>query len=87
MFDDGSEFGVRVARRLREEMIVWLTTVTPCGAPRPREWGSCGTAAATFRSTASPARESAPSRANAKLSLNFDGDGSERGHRRSVGHS
>jgi hypothetical protein len=34
-----SGFGARVARRLREETIVWLTTVTPSGAPLPRPMG------------------------------------------------
>ncbi len=29
MIDESSEFGARVARHLREEMIVRLTTVTP----------------------------------------------------------
>jgi hypothetical protein len=28
MIDDSSELGARVARHLREETIVWLTTVT-----------------------------------------------------------
>jgi PPOX class probable F420-dependent enzyme len=39
MIDEPSEFGARVARHLREEMIVWLTTVTPSGAPLPRPVG------------------------------------------------
>ncbi len=30
-----SEFGARVARRLRDETVVWMTTVTPAGAPLP----------------------------------------------------
>jgi hypothetical protein len=39
VFDEGTEFGARVARRLREEQVVWLTTVTPAGAPLPRPVG------------------------------------------------
>lgn len=35
MLDETTEFGARAARRLREEIIGWLTTVTPTGAPRP----------------------------------------------------
>ena len=35
MLDESTEFGARAARRLREEIIGWLTTVTPEGAPRP----------------------------------------------------
>ena len=30
-----SSFGARVERRLRDELIVWLTTVSPAGAPVP----------------------------------------------------
>jgi PPOX class probable F420-dependent enzyme len=39
MIDESSEFGARVARHLREETLVWLTTVTPSGAPLPRPVG------------------------------------------------
>ncbi len=35
MLDESTEFGTHAARRLREEIIGWLTTVTPKGAPRP----------------------------------------------------
>lgn len=34
--DLSSEFGKRVARRLREEQVIWLTTVAPDGSPQPR---------------------------------------------------
>ena len=39
MIDESTEFGARVARHLREETVVWLTTVTPSGAPLPRPVG------------------------------------------------
>ena len=39
VIDESTEFGARVARRLREETIVWLMTVTPSGAPLPRPVG------------------------------------------------
>jgi PPOX class probable F420-dependent enzyme len=35
VLDESTEFGTHAARRLREEIIGWLTTVTPKGAPRP----------------------------------------------------
>ena len=35
MLDETTEFGQRAARRLREEIIGWLTTVTPAGQPQP----------------------------------------------------
>jgi PPOX class probable F420-dependent enzyme len=33
--DTSTEFGARVARRLAEEEIIWLTTVSPAGRPLP----------------------------------------------------
>jgi hypothetical protein len=44
VIDEGTEFGARVARHLREDPVVWLTTVTPAGAPLPLRCGSSGTA-------------------------------------------
>jgi PPOX class probable F420-dependent enzyme len=35
MLDETTEFGQRAARRLREERIAWLTTVSPRGMPQP----------------------------------------------------
>ena len=35
MIDETTEFGARAARRLREEHLAWLTTVSPAGAPMP----------------------------------------------------
>jgi PPOX class probable F420-dependent enzyme len=35
MLDERTEYGERAARRLREERIAWLTTVSPRGAPQP----------------------------------------------------
>ncbi|HEU0304905.1 MAG TPA: TIGR03667 family PPOX class F420-dependent oxidoreductase [Gaiellaceae bacterium] len=35
MLDLGTEFGARAARRLREERLAWLTTVSPRGTPQP----------------------------------------------------
>ena len=35
MLDESTEFGNHAAKRLREEIIGWLTTVTAEGAPRP----------------------------------------------------
>src|SRR5581483_10052063 len=39
LIDESTEFGARVARRLRDETVVRLTTVTPSGAPLPRPAG------------------------------------------------
>ncbi len=35
MLEESSEFGRRAARRLREERLAWLTTVSPRGMPQP----------------------------------------------------
>ena len=35
MLDESTEFGARATRRLRDEIIGWLVTVTADGAPRP----------------------------------------------------
>lgn len=36
LIDTSSEFGQRVMQRLREEWIMWLTTVDASGTPQPR---------------------------------------------------
>jgi PPOX class probable F420-dependent enzyme len=36
MIDTTTEFGRRVARRLREEQVIWLTTVGKDNTPQPR---------------------------------------------------
>lgn len=35
MLDEGTDFGARAARRLREERLAWLVTVSPRGTPQP----------------------------------------------------
>ncbi len=35
MFDISTDFGARVSRRLRDERIIWLTTVRADGRPEP----------------------------------------------------
>lgn len=35
LFDTTTEYGARVARRLQEEQIIWLTTVRADGLPQP----------------------------------------------------
>ena len=75
MLDDGSEFGARVARRLREELIVWLTTVTPSGAPLPRPVGFLWDGAANVSIYSQPGTRIRNIERNPKVTLNFDGDG------------
>jgi PPOX class probable F420-dependent enzyme len=75
VFDEGTEFGARVARRLRDEQVVWLTTVTPAGAPLPRPVGFLwdgGEGVSVYSQPGARVRNIA---ANPNVTLNFDGDG------------
>jgi predicted pyridoxine 5'-phosphate oxidase superfamily flavin-nucleotide-binding protein len=37
--DSGTAFGERVRRRLREEQVIWITTVGKDGTPQPNPVG------------------------------------------------
>ena len=74
MIDEGTEFGARVARRLREEVIVWLTTVTPAGAPLPRPVGFLWDGGEMVSMYSQPGARVRNISANPKVALNFDGD-------------
>jgi PPOX class probable F420-dependent enzyme len=75
MIDEGTGFGARAARHLREGVVVWLTTVTPKGAPLPSPvwfvWdGAKSVAMYSMRSARVRNIE-----ANPRVALNFDADG------------
>src|SRR3954454_558047 len=76
LIDEGTEFGARVARRLREEQIAWVTTVTsPMGAPLPRPvWFVWDAAEAVLVYSRRGARIR-NIQANPRVTLSFDGDG------------
>lgn len=76
MIDEGTEFGARVARRLREETVVWLTTVTPAGAPLLRPVGFLWDGKELVSMYSQPGARVRNIAANPKVTLNFDGDGS-----------
>jgi PPOX class probable F420-dependent enzyme len=73
--DTSTDFGRRVERRLREETIIWLTTVTPGGQPIPVPvwflWED-DTALIYSRPDTPKLRNI---EANPNVSLNFDSDG------------
>jgi PPOX class probable F420-dependent enzyme len=75
VFDEGTEFGARVARHLREEIVVWMTTVTPAGAPLPMPvwfiWD--GDESVLMYSQRSARVRNVES--NPHVTLNFHGDG------------
>ena len=75
MIDESSEFGARIARHLREEMIVWLTTVTPSGAPLPRPVGFVWDGGENVSVYSQPGARIRNIARNPKVTLNFGGDG------------
>jgi PPOX class probable F420-dependent enzyme len=76
LVDASSEFGQRVERRLREEKIAWLTTVSPSGTPQPVPvwflWDGPDSVLIYSRPDTPKLRAIA---ANPRVSLNFDGNG------------
>jgi len=75
VIDESTEFGARVARRLREETVVWLTTVTPAGAPLPRPVGFLWNGGEVVSIYSQPGVRVRNVTANPRVTLNFDGDG------------
>lgn len=75
MIDQETEFGARAARRLRDEIVIWMTTITPEGSPLPRPvwflWDGDGSAVMYSR----PSPRVRNLEANPLVTLNFDGDG------------
>jgi len=74
LFDPATEFGARVERHLREDIIVWLTTVRPNGTPEPSPvwflWD--GESCVIYsRPNTQKLRDIAT---NPRVALNFDGD-------------
>src|SRR5437588_6034956 len=74
MIDESSEFGARVARHLCEETIVWLTTVTPSGAPLPRPVGFLWDGGDNVFVYSQPGARIRNISSNPKVTLNFRGD-------------
>ena len=75
MIDDSTEFGARAARHLREEIVVWMTSVTPSGAPVPRPVWFIWDGAETVVMYSQPKMRIRNLEANPRVALNFDGDG------------
>jgi PPOX class probable F420-dependent enzyme len=75
VIDESTEFGARAARRLRDEVVVWMTTVTADGSPLPRpvwfHWD--GEESVVMYSRLSPRVRNIE--ANPRVTLHFDGDG------------
>ena len=76
--DPSTPFGERVARRLRDERLIWLTTVDAKGMPQPAPvWFLWDEATSTFLIySLSDAKRLAHLQQNPRVSLNLDGNGS-----------
>jgi len=76
LLDTSTEFGQRAERRLREEKLAWLTTVSPAGAPQPVPvwflWDGAESVLIYSRPDTPKVRAIA---ANPRVSLNLDGNG------------
>jgi PPOX class probable F420-dependent enzyme len=76
LLDLSTEFGARADRRLRDELIGWLVTVNPAGAPVPVPvwflWDGVGSLLIYSRPNTAKLRNIA---AGARVSVHLDGDG------------
>jgi PPOX class probable F420-dependent enzyme len=75
VIDQNTEFGARAARRLREEVVVWMTTVTPAGSPVPRPVWFLWDGAESVVMFSQPGPRVRNIEANPRVTLNFDGNG------------
>ncbi len=75
--DPATPFGERVARRLREERLIWLTTVDAKGMPQPTPvWFLWDEATSTILIySRADAKRLAHLQQNPRVALNFDGNG------------
>jgi PPOX class probable F420-dependent enzyme len=75
VIDESTEFGARVARHLRDEIVLWLTTVSPTGAPMPRPVWFLWDGAESVTMFSMPGARVRNLQSNPHVSLNFAGDG------------
>src|SRR5437588_4420461 len=75
--DPSTPFGERVARRLREERLIWLTTVDAKGMPQPTPvWFLWDEDSLTFLVySRADAKRLVHLQQNPRVALNFDGNG------------
>lgn len=75
VIDESTEFGARAARHLRDEIVVWMTTVTAGGLPLPRPVWFLWDGAQSVLMYSMPGPRTRNIEANAQVTLNFAGDG------------
>lgn len=75
VIDESTDFGARAARHLREEIVVWLTTVSPRGAPLPMPVWFIWDGEDEVTVYSQPGARVRNLESNPRLTLNFAGDG------------
>jgi PPOX class probable F420-dependent enzyme len=73
--DPATPFGVRVARRLREEKVIWLTAVAPDGTPQPNPVGFLWDGASFLIYCRRGTKRLEHIRRHPRVALQFDSDG------------
>jgi PPOX class probable F420-dependent enzyme len=73
--DESTDFGARVAAHLRDDVVVWMTTVTPKGSPLPSPVWFHWDGAESVVMFSQPGARQRNIEANPRVSLNFAGDG------------
>jgi PPOX class probable F420-dependent enzyme len=73
--DPGTDFGARVACRLQDEPIAWLTVVDAAGMPQPAPIWFLWDGDSALIYSHSEARRRGHLRANPRAALHLDGDG------------
>ncbi len=73
--DTSADFGQRVERRLREEWIIWLTTIDRSGTPQPRPVWFWWDGATFLIYSLKDSHKLDHIARNPRVALHFDGDG------------
>ena len=73
--DESTGFGARVAAHLRDDVVVWMTTVTPQGSPLPSPVWFHWDGAESVIMFSRPGARQRNIEANPRVSINFAGDG------------
>jgi PPOX class probable F420-dependent enzyme len=75
VIDDSTEFGARAARHLTDEIVVWLTSVSPRGAPLPMPVWFLWDGDDSVVVYSQPGARVRNVESNPHVTLNFAGDG------------
>jgi PPOX class probable F420-dependent enzyme len=75
VIDEGTEFGARAAAHLRDDTVVWLTSVTPGGVPVPAPVWFVWDGAEAVSMYSMPGTRVRNLEQNPRVSLNFAGNG------------